>query len=135
MQNFTKEINKELSVKFSLPKKISDAPNRKKDIQKVVNLASDLIRQQITQMQLIPKDTGLLERNVLYKYGSAKDTSEIIWQVPYAKKLYYGEGFKFSTRSYANAQAKWDEPITKNRDKMNKITQVSVNQIFKKKNT
>jgi len=34
---------------------------------------------------------------------------KVVWNTPYAKKMYYGVGYNFSKDSNTNAQAKWFE--------------------------
>lgn len=53
----------------------------------------------------IPKNEGYLEKSgILHsKIGEGK----IIWNTPYARRLFYGTGYKFSKDKNPNASALW----------------------------
>lgn len=53
----------------------------------------------------IPKDKGALEVSSRIR----EDGEEISWNTPYAKRLYYGVNFNFSTDVNPNARAQWYE--------------------------
>ena len=53
----------------------------------------------------IPKDTGALEVSSRIR----EDGEEISWNTPYARRLYYGVNFNFSTDVNPNARALWFE--------------------------
>ena len=47
---------------------------------------------------------------------------KVVWNTPYAKKMYYGVGYNFSKYSNPNAQAKWfDEAKAKKMKEWEKI--------------
>lgn len=54
-----------------------------------------------------PQDTGNLQNSVIL--GSKIGSGKLEWKAEYAKKLYYGEGYKFSKDKNPNASAKWFE--------------------------
>ena len=54
-----------------------------------------------------PQDTGNLQNSAIL--GSKLGSGVIKWNAQYAKKLYYGEGYKFSKDKNPNASAKWFE--------------------------
>ena len=53
----------------------------------------------------IPKDTGALEVSSRIR----EDGEEISWNTPYARRLYYGVNYNFSTDVNPNARAQWFE--------------------------
>ena len=55
----------------------------------------------------VPKNEGYLESSVIT--GSKIGSGQLLWNIPYAKKLYYGVGFNFSKSVNPNARAKWFE--------------------------
>jgi hypothetical protein len=74
-----------------------------------------------------PMDTGTLMASVITGYSSGMTEAKargilqsgepakhagkgkLIWNTPYAKRMYYGEGYDFSKDSNTNARAKWFE--------------------------
>lgn len=54
----------------------------------------------------VPRDTGQLV-NSSYT-ASNFDTGELVWNTPYARRLYYGVDMKFSKDVHPLAQAMWD---------------------------
>ena len=55
----------------------------------------------------IPKDTGNLEASSLL--ATQFGTGEVVWNTPYARKLYYNPQYNFSKDSNPNAQGLWFE--------------------------
>lgn len=51
----------------------------------------------------IPFDTGNLERSAL----QSSQPGQIVWDTPYAKRLYYNPQFNFSTDKNPNARGMW----------------------------
>lgn len=62
-----------------------------------------------------PMDTGNLMSSGIT--GSKIGSGQLLWTAPYAKKMYYGVGYKFSKDSNPNAQAKWFEKAKANKMK------------------
>jgi len=54
-----------------------------------------------------PMDTGNLMSSGIT--GSKIGSGQLQWTAPYAKKMYYGVGYKFDLSANPNAQAKWFE--------------------------
>ena len=54
-----------------------------------------------------PMDTGNLKASGVT--GSQIGSGILVWNTPYAKKMYYGVGYNFSKDSNPNARAKWFE--------------------------
>lgn len=61
----------------------------------------------------------LMEPFVPMRSGDLKNSAvtDVPWQVrytmPYARRLFYGEGFKFSKDEHPQAMARWDRGIDK----------------------
>jgi Minor capsid protein len=55
----------------------------------------------------IPKDTGELERSGVRASQIGK--GKIVWDTPYARRLYYNPQYNFSRDSNPNAQGLWFE--------------------------
>lgn len=61
----------------------------------------------------------LMEPFVPMRSGDLKNSAvtDVPWQVrytmPYARRLFYGEGFKFSKDEHLQAMARWDRGIDK----------------------
>ena len=68
------------------------------------------VKQEIAKMALeaskpfMPYDTGYLENN-----SYVDDEGRIIFDTPYAQRLYYGENFNFKTEKHPLACARWLE--------------------------
>lgn len=58
----------------------------------------------------IPKDTGALETSSRI----ISSATQISWNTPYARRLYYGVGFNFSHDVNPNARAMWFEHAKSN---------------------
>ncbi|MBU8768701.1 minor capsid protein [Cytobacillus oceanisediminis] len=83
------------------------------NIQQQVEEAVDAGQKQLDQEVLkgsnyfIPKDTGELERSGVRASQIGK--GKIIWDQPYARKLYYNPQYNFSKDVNPNAQGLWFE--------------------------
>lgn len=60
----------------------------------------------IKESQVVPKDTGKLENSGMIEEISEVAAS-IIFQTPYARRLYFNPQFNFHTDKNANAQGMW----------------------------
>jgi Minor capsid protein len=82
-------------------------------IRETVNKAMKAGQKQLDQEVLkgsnffIPKDTGELERSGVRASQIGK--GKIIWDQPYARKLYYNPQYNFSKDANPNAQGLWFE--------------------------
>ncbi|WP_404358499.1 minor capsid protein [Cytobacillus firmus] len=83
------------------------------NIQSQVEEAVDAGQKQLDQEVLkgsnyfIPKETGELEKSGLRHSQIGK--GKIIWDTPYARKLYYNPQYNFSKDANPNAQGLWFE--------------------------
>lgn len=55
----------------------------------------------------VPMDTGMLAKSVLT--ASSPGSGRIVYNTPYAARLYYGKKFNFSPSHHKLAQAEWFE--------------------------
>ena len=58
--------------------------------------------------KFVPMRTGALASSV----DSTKPW-EVSYTMPYAKRLYYGDGFSFSKEKHPNARSRWDKGMDK----------------------
>ncbi|MDV3426661.1 MAG: minor capsid protein [Bacillota bacterium] len=64
------------------------------------------VLQDIKDSQVVPKDTGRLENSGTIEFIS-EVVASIIFQTPYARRLYFNPNFNFHTDKNANAQGMW----------------------------
>jgi hypothetical protein len=82
-------------------------------IQSQIEEAVDAAQMQLDQEVLkdsnyfIPKDTGELERSSLRASQIGK--GKLVWDTPYARKLYHNPQYNFSKDTNPNAQGLWFE--------------------------
>ena len=57
--------------------------------------------------QYVPMDTGTLARSA--QLATKPGEGQVLYDTPYARKLYYGEGINFATDKHPKATAKWLE--------------------------
>ena len=76
---------------------------------KALEMTADAVLSDIRTSQVVPKDTGTLEGD-----GSFVDKSElmnsiarIVFDTPYARRLYWHPEYNFRTDKNVNAQGKW----------------------------
>lgn len=53
--------------------------------------------------KFVPMDTGMLAQTFTTK------PFEVVYEKPYARKLFFGEGFNFSKEKHPLATARWDK--------------------------
>lgn len=66
------------------------------------------LKRDIEKAEVVPRDVGTLEESVVIKTGLL-DTVKIIYNEPYARRLYYHPEYNFSTEENANAKGEWLE--------------------------
>jgi len=75
----------------------------------------------------IPMDTGTLKKSSILH--TVIGSGLLVWQTPYAKKLYYNENIKISEQVNPNASRKWFEVAkSKNKELWSKL----VNEEYRK---
>jgi hypothetical protein len=55
----------------------------------------------------VPFDTGTLSKTPMA--ASDKADGQIVYDTPYAKRMYYGDGYNFSPDSHPQATSRWFE--------------------------
>ena len=79
---------------------------------KALEQTADLLRRDIMDAQVMPWDTGNLQRdNTFVDYSQSKSgLVSLISQTPYARRLYFHPEYNFRKTGNKNAQGKWLEP-------------------------
>lgn len=78
---------------------------------KAVILTAESVKTEVMNAGVVPKQTGELERSghvdeTLARKGRVK----LVYDTPYARRLYWHPEFDFRQDKNANAQGKWLEP-------------------------
>lgn len=55
----------------------------------------------------VPMDLGTLSKSAIM--GTKIGSGTVVWNTPYARRLYYGLNFNFSPAGHPKAQAQWFE--------------------------
>ena len=92
----------DVRVELDIGKLNSKAKNAKKSAQ--MQLDQDVLKD---SNYFIPKDDGILEGSALS--ASLIGKGKIIWNTPYARRLYYNPQYNFSKDKNPNAQGLWFE--------------------------
>lgn len=70
--------------------------------------AAEAVKSDIVASQTVPKNTGELERSGFMKVSKSK--YQIIYDTPYARRLYWHPEYKFRTDKNPNAGGLWMQP-------------------------
>lgn len=76
--------------------------------QQAIEMTADAVKSDIVTSAVVPKDIGELERSghVVPEKGKAK----LVYDTPYARRLYWHPEYDFRTDKNPNARGKWMEP-------------------------
>lgn len=74
-------------------------------IPKALPLTMEALKTEVTNMQVIPKDIGVLEESVVV--GVNDGIGFISYNTPYARRLYFHPEYNFRTDRNPNAQGRW----------------------------
>ncbi|BFH60746.1 minor capsid protein [Paenibacillus azoreducens] len=76
--------------------------------QQAIEMTAEAVKTDIVTSQVVPKQTGELERSghVVVDRGKAR----IVFDTPYARRLYWHPEYNFRTDKNQNARGKWMEP-------------------------
>lgn len=76
--------------------------------QQAIEMTAEAVRTDIVASQVVPKQIGELERSghVVPEKGKAK----LVYDTPYARRLYWHPEYDFRTDKNSNARGKWMEP-------------------------
>ncbi|WP_256976013.1 minor capsid protein [Paenibacillus sp. MY03] len=75
--------------------------------QQALEMTTEAVRTDIITSAVVPKQTGELERSSYVKMQPGK--GRIIFDTPYARRLYWHPEYKFRTDKNPGAQGKWME--------------------------
>lgn len=76
--------------------------------QQAIEMTAEAVRTDIVTSQVVPKDKGELERSghVVVEQGKVR----LVYDTPYARRLYWHPEYDFRTDKNPNARGKWMEP-------------------------
>lgn len=79
---------------------------------KALALTGEVLIDEIREEQIVPRDTGALqnEKFFLDKSRLSKGIVSLVFEGPYARRLYYHPEYNFRTDKNPNAQAYWLTP-------------------------
>lgn len=82
--------------------------NLEKIQQQALEMTAEAVKTDIVTSAVVPKQTGELERSgyVVTEQGKAR----IVFDTPYARRLYWHPEYNFRTDKNPNARGKWMEP-------------------------
>ncbi|EPY06631.1 hypothetical protein PAALTS15_13542 [Paenibacillus alvei TS-15] len=82
--------------------------NLEKIQQQAIEMTAEAVKSDIVTSAVVPKQTGELERSghVVVEQGTAR----VVFDTPYARRLYWHPEYNFRTDKNSNAQGKWMEP-------------------------
>lgn len=73
-------------------------------------MTADALLTEIVAMAVVPKDKGILERSGFVDESQLNGlVASIVFDTPYARRLYWNPQFNFRKDKNANAQGKWME--------------------------
>lgn len=78
--------------------------------QQALEMTADAVKTDIVESQVVPKQTGELERSGFVDTSRLKQMKvKIVYDTPYGRRLYWHPEYKFRTDKNPNAQGKWME--------------------------
>lgn len=85
--------------------------NKLQQIQETaLKMTADALLTEIVAMAVVPKDKGILERSGFVDESQLNGlVASIVFDTPYARRLYWNPQFNFRKDKNANAQGKWME--------------------------
>lgn len=107
-----------LKVKPKLTVNMSGVSAKLSKIAKDEGLGNELADQAAIMMdKYVPYRAGILSGSVQHK------PFKVTYNTPYARRMFYGKGYKFSTDQHLNATARWDEAFKADggSDKLGKV--------------
>lgn len=77
---------------------------------KALEMTTEAVLSDIKTSAVVPKDTGELERSGFVDLSEIKNyIARIVFDTPYARRLYWHPEYNFRKDKNANAQGKWME--------------------------
>lgn len=103
-------------VKVSSSIKINTSKIRELTAQAITALeqTGEALHTEVVQAQVVPRDTGDLQNKSFFVDTSRSKSGKVslIFDAPYARRLYFHPEYNFSKLENPNAQGKWLEPWT-----------------------
>jgi len=78
--------------------------------QQAIEMTAEAVRTDIVTSAVTPKQTGELERSGHVVVVVGKRKASIVYDTPYARRLYWHPEYNFRQDKNANAGGKWLEP-------------------------
>lgn len=75
--------------------------------EQAIEMTADAVRTDVITSAVVPKQTGELERSS--HVVQAKRRASVVFDTPYARRLYWHPEYNFRQDKNANAQGKWLE--------------------------
>ncbi|MBS4958282.1 MAG: hypothetical protein KHZ99_14725 [Clostridium sp.] len=77
---------------------------------KALEMTTEAVLSDIRTSAVVPKDTGELERSGFVDLSEIKNSiARVVFDTPYARRLYWHPEYNFRKDKNANAQGKWME--------------------------
>ncbi|MGG7215292.1 minor capsid protein [Clostridium nigeriense] len=77
---------------------------------KALEMTTEAVLSDIKTSTVVPKDTGELERSSFVDLSEIKNSiARVVFDTPYARRLYWHPEYNFRKDKNANAQGKWME--------------------------
>ncbi|MGG1878263.1 hypothetical protein ABDI30_11935 [Paenibacillus cisolokensis] len=95
------KVNVKVTVNQAALKRLEDIK------QQALEMTGEAVRTDIVASAVVPKQTGELERSghIVVERGKVK----LVYDTPYARRLYWHPEYNFRRDKNANAQGKWME--------------------------
>lgn len=74
----------------------------------------EALHTEVVQAQVVPRDTGDLQNKAFFVDHASSKSGRVtlVFDTPYARRLYFHPEYNFSKLENPNAQGKWLEPWT-----------------------
>ena len=97
-----------MSVKVTIKLDKTKISNLEKASQRAFEMTVEAVLSDIKTSAVVPKDTGELERSGFVDTSQIRNMiASIVFDTPYARRLYWHPEFNFRTDKNINAQGKW----------------------------
>lgn len=94
-----------MKVKTSIKLNQANIKKIEQAMVKSLPLTMDALKTEVSNMQVVPKDTGNLEESAVVGVDNGK--GYISYNTPYARRLYYHPEYNFRQDKNPNAQGRW----------------------------
>lgn len=86
--------------------------NIEKAAQDALAKTAEALHTEVVQAQVVPRDTGALQNEKFFVDDEEKDSgsTSLVFEGPYARRLYYHPEYNFQTQENSFAQGKWLTP-------------------------